>query len=242
MSVPDAASALHLVVRYALALVFAFYVVRQVRKPDRGIGRLFLWLMNISHSRLTDWGLNHIRIGDEFTILDVGCGGGRTIQKLAAAAPRGTIYGIDYASGSVAAARAKNRDLTKAGRVHVERASVSQLPFPPDKFDLVTAVETQYYWPDLVKDMQEVLRTLKPGGVLAIIAESYKGGGASSAVQRPVMKLLNSSNLGVQDQRELFARAGYEDVQVFEDRSKGWICVLGRKPVGGVNPVLEVNS
>jgi len=231
VTLPFTASPLHVVLRYAIALVFGFYVLRQVRKPDRGIGRLFLWLMNISHSRLTDWGLNHIRVGEEFTILDVGCGGGRTIQKLAAAAPRGTIYGIDYASGSVAASRAKNRALIKAGRVQVEKASVSQLPFPADTFDLVTAVETQYYWPDLVKDMQEILRTLKPGRVLAIIAESYKGGGALSAAQRPVMKLLNSSSLGVQDQRELFARAGYEDVQVLEERSKGWICVLGRKPV-----------
>ncbi len=231
MSLPLAASPLHTVLRYALALVFGFYVLKQVRKPDRAMGRLFLWLMNISHSRLTDWGLGHIRVGEEFTILDVGCGGGRTIQKLAAAAPRGTVYGIDYANGSVAASRARNRALVEAGRVQVEKASVSQLPFPADRFDLVTAVETQYYWPDLVKDMQEILRTLKPGGMLAIIAESYKGGGAASAVQRPVMKLLNSSNLGVQDQRDLFAQAGYEDMQVFEDRSKGWICVLGRKPI-----------
>ena len=31
-------------------------------------------------------------------------------------------------------------------------------------FDLVTAVETQYYWPDLAHDMREILRVLKPGG------------------------------------------------------------------------------
>jgi SAM-dependent methyltransferase len=61
---------------------------------------------------------------------------------------------------------------------------VSRLPFPGDKFDLVTAVETQYYWPDLVKDMQEVLRVLKPGGTLIVIAESYKQG-RYDRLQRP---------------------------------------------------------
>lgn len=43
-------------------------------------------------------------------------------------------------------------------------------------FDLATAVETHYYWPDLNADMQEVLRVLKPVGTLIIIAEAYKGG------------------------------------------------------------------
>jgi len=43
-------------------------------------------------------------------------------------------------------------------------------------FDLVTAIETQYYWPDLVNDMREILRVLAPGGTLVIIAESYKNG------------------------------------------------------------------
>jgi SAM-dependent methyltransferase len=47
---------------------------------------------------------------------------------------------------------------------------------PDDKFDLVTALETQYYWPDLVTDMQEILRVLKPGGALLIIVESYQKG------------------------------------------------------------------
>jgi SAM-dependent methyltransferase len=37
-------------------------------------------------------------------------------------------------------------------------------------------VETHCYWPDLVKDMEEILRVLKPGATLIIIAESYKGG------------------------------------------------------------------
>jgi SAM-dependent methyltransferase len=50
---------------------------------------------------------------------------------------------------------------------------VSRLPFPDDKFDLGAAVETRYYWPDLVKDMREIRRALKPGGAPIIIAESY---------------------------------------------------------------------
>ena len=69
---------------------------------------------------MTDWGLKQISIEKRFTILDVGCGGGRTIQKLAAIATEGMLYGVDYAKGSVAASRGKNALLIKAGRVEIQ--------------------------------------------------------------------------------------------------------------------------
>jgi ubiquinone/menaquinone biosynthesis C-methylase UbiE len=217
------------VLYYILLVAAALYVLNQVRKPTRWVGRLFTWIMNFSHSSLTDWGLQHVQIEKQFAILDVGCGGGRTIQKLAALASAGMVYGVDYAKGSVAASRAKNAELIKAGRVEITPGSVSELPFPAGKFDLVTAVETQYYWPDLVNDMREILRVLKPGGALVVIAESYKKG-SYNALQQPVMKLLRSTNLGVEEHRELFSAAGYREIQTFEERSKGWFCGVGKKP------------
>ena len=216
--------------RYVLLAAAVVYTLNQVRKPTKWVGRLFLWIMNMSHSSVTDWGLKHVQIEEHFTILDVGYGGGKTIEKLAALATKGMVYGVDYAKGSVAASREKNAQLIQTGRVEIKQASVSQLPFPEDKFNLVTAVETQYYWPDLVKDMQEILRVLKPGGTLIVIAESYKKG-AYDKLQRPVMRLLRSSHLGVKEHRELFSTAGYTDIQTFEERKKGWFCGMGKKPL-----------
>src|SRR5262245_39866204 len=92
---------------YVHLLIVIAYVLHQARKPTRWIGRLFLWLMNVSHSGVTDWGLSHIKIEKHFEILDVGCGGGRTIQKLTAAT-WGNVYGVDYARGKIAASSRKN--------------------------------------------------------------------------------------------------------------------------------------
>lgn len=212
----------------SLEIGLTVYLIRQFRKPSRWVGRPFLWLMNQRHSNLTDWGLQYVQIEKNFTILDVGCGGGRTIQKLAAMAPHGKVYGADYANGSVATSRANNAALIREGRVDVVQASVSKLPFTENTFDLVTAVETQYFWPDLLNDMQEVRRVLKPGGTLVVIAEAYKGGGKSKA-HDAVISLLGSGCLSVTEHRDLFATAGYSDIKLFEERKRGWICVTGRK-------------
>jgi ubiquinone/menaquinone biosynthesis C-methylase UbiE len=216
------------IVKMVIVLGAAVYAVRQVRKPDRFAGRLFAMLMNKSHSKLTDWGLTHVFIEKHFTILDVGCGGGRAVEKMAALATNGKILGIDYASGSVATSRSRNKESIQSGRVAIRQASVSKLPFSVDTFDLATAIETQYYWPDLPNDMREILRVLKPGGMLAIIAETYKGG-ARDAVLGTAMKIFGSPSLGVEEHKELFAQAGYVNVEVFEEQKKGWICVTGRK-------------
>ena len=217
------------IVKMMIVAGAAVYVAGQVRKPDRFAGRLFAMLMNRSHSRLTDWGLTHVQIAKGISILDVGCGGGRTIEKLAATAINGKVYGIDYAAGSVATSRARNKELIRAGRVDIQQASVSKLPFPTSTLDVATAIETQYYWPDLVNDMREILRVLKPGGTLVIIAETYRGG-SRDIVLGTAMKMFGSPSLSVENHRETFAQAGYTSVEVFEEKNKGWICVTGRKP------------
>ena len=133
------------------------------------------------------------------------------------------------AAGSIAASRSYNAQLIRAGRVEIQKASVSQLPFPDDTFDVVTAIETQYYWPDLQRDMREVLRVLKPSGRLLVIAEMYKGG-KYDWLKWPVMWLLRSSHLSVSDQRALFESAGYAKLEIFEERKHGWLCAMAAKP------------
>ena len=97
-------------------------LVSQCRNPSGWMGRIFLWEMNAKHSRLTDWGLSHVSVGERDTILDVGCGGGRTVGKLAARAPQGKVYGLDYSEASVAASRRTNARAIAASRVEIQQA------------------------------------------------------------------------------------------------------------------------
>ncbi|HZR79154.1 MAG TPA: class I SAM-dependent methyltransferase [Chthoniobacterales bacterium] len=207
-------------------------VIAQCRKPSGFFGRFVLWDMNRHHSKLTDWGLSHVSIKITDNILDVGCGGGRTIQKLAISASAGKVYGIDYSPDSVRAARRANAHWIANGRVEIQEGSVSQLPFPGDSFDLVTAIETHLFWPDLPNDVRETFRVLKPGGTLLIVAEIYKGGKHLEGVRKKIFEkhLAANMNLPTPDEhRALFANAGFSDIQIFEELNKGWICGLGHK-------------
>jgi len=207
-------------------------LLNQCSKPSGWLGRVNLWSMNRRHSKVTEWGLKHVLIQNTDTILDVGCGGGMTVARLVAIATQGRVCGIDYAEESVAASGRINRKGIAAGRVEVLHGSVSRLPFPGPIFDLVTAVETHYFWPDLNADMQEILRVLKPGGTLIIVAEAYKGGKYDQMLSKleQLRGKNNYAHLTVDEHRELFSKAGYSDIQVAEEYEKGWLYALGRKP------------
>jgi ubiquinone/menaquinone biosynthesis C-methylase UbiE len=160
------------------------------------------------------------------------CGGGRTVSKLAAIATQGKVYGVDYSEESVAATKRTNARWIDLGCAEIRHGSVSQLPFPDAMFDLVTAVETHFWWPNLSADMRELFRVLKPGGTLALIAEVYKG--ANTTVSRLAEKYASRTGmtlLSVDEHRELFTNAAFSNVQVIEERHKGWICAIGRKPI-----------
>lgn len=205
--------------------------VSQCQKPRGWLGRWVLWNMNSRHSKVTDWGLKHVSIEKHHTILDVGCGGGRTVSKLAAMAAQGKVYGIDFSEESVAVSKRTNARWIEAGRAEICHASVSQLPFSDCMFDLVTGVETHFWWPNLPGDMREIFRVVQRGGTLILIAEVYKGANTTTArlcekyAPQTGLKLLS-----IDEHRELLAKTGFSDVQVDTDPGKGWICVTGKKP------------
>jgi SAM-dependent methyltransferase len=202
----------------------------QCRKPRGFFGRFTLWRMNKSHSKLTDWGLTHTAVEIGFIVLDVGCGGGRTISKLAAMAAQGKVHGIDYSVESVAASRRYNAQAIRVGRVEIHEADVGKLPFPDNTFDLVTGVETHFWWPDIAAGLREIRRVLKPGGTVILIAEVYKGADAPmSRLCEKYAPISGMKMLTVDEHRDLLALVGFADVRIDALPTKGWITTQGRK-------------
>ena len=79
----------------------------QCARPEGFLGRMMLRFMNFGHAPLTNWGLGLLEIGDGWTMLDIGCGGGATLQRLLKRSREARVYGIDISEESVAKARIK---------------------------------------------------------------------------------------------------------------------------------------
>ena len=216
-------------------------MLAQCRRPSGWFGKLVSRGMNVSHSKLTDWGLKHISIEKNFAILDIGCGGGGTLFKLASVAAEGKVCGIDYSEESVRASRRKNGKLIRAGRVTVQHGSVSAMPFSGSLFDLVSAIETHYFWPNLASDLKEVLRVLKPGGRLIVMGGEYKGGKYDERNAKWA-ELGNMAYHTATELRELLSTVGFSEVEVFEEYEKGWICAVGRRPMHALQSDYQASS
>ena len=203
-------------------------MLKQCRKPAGRFGRLMARSMNYGHSKVTLWGLSHVLINKDDTILDIGCGGGKTVNTLAKIATEGKIYGIDYSEVSVAVASKINRKLIDAGRVEILHASVESLPLPDDSFDLVTAVESYYFWPDLINNLKEIRRVLKPGGSVILINACYRD-------ERFEKRNANLARMGnftyhlPEEFREYLRDAGYSSIQIDVLENKNWITAIGTK-------------
>jgi len=213
----------------AATVLAMWWMFRQVRNPSGLLGRRMVRAMNLSHAAMTDWGLQHLAVPKDAVVMDVGCGGGRTVQRLSALATEGKIIGLDYSPASVAVSKNTNAPAIQAGRVEIEQGSVAALPFPDRTFDVVTAVETHYYWPDLPANTREVLRVLKPGGTFALIAETYRGG-PFRLLYGLVMPLLRAAFLSDAEHRNLLSSAGFTEVATHHVPGKNWILATGRRP------------
>jgi ubiquinone/menaquinone biosynthesis C-methylase UbiE len=205
------------------------YRLTNARKPTGMFGKLLISVMNISHSQMTNWGLGHLSIGEQDKVLDIGCGGGGTIRKLAMKTTKGKVYGIDISNESVIISSKTNKHFVQIGLVEIKQSSVSSLPFSDSVFDIITAVNTHNFWPDLVNDMREIFRVLKPDGRLIIIGSVYKGGKKDKRNQK-FAELIKISFPTINELREILISAGYMDVQHFEKNHRCWMCVIGRKP------------
>ena len=142
------------------------------RKPEGFGGKIMVAMMNIGHSAVARWGLRFLKLTPDDKVLDCGCGGGANIKRMLKKCPQGIVKGIDYSTVSVEKSKKVNKSAITKGRCTVLCASVSELPFESGQFDVVTAFETIYFWPDLSQCFREVWRVLKPGGTFLICNET----------------------------------------------------------------------
>lgn len=97
-------------------------------------------------------------------LLDAGCGSGRELDELAA---WGSVTGVDLCAESVASARAR-------GHADVHCAAIERMPFPDERFDVVTCLDVIEHTPDDRATLTELRRVTRPGGLLVVTVPAYQ--------------------------------------------------------------------
>ena len=204
-------------------------LIINARKPVGELGNQILDRMNESHESMAQWGVSHFEINEDSKILDIGCGGGRNIQRFASQiSENGRVVGIDYSDVSVEKSIELNREAIDKGIVNVLHASVSEMPFYDETFDIVTGFETIYFWPDFINDLKEVNRVLKKGGIVFFCNEAVYREGEMEKYD-DLVELLDMKIYSEDVLKESLEKTGFDDFNAYIDDENDWICVMARK-------------
>jgi ubiquinone/menaquinone biosynthesis C-methylase UbiE len=99
-------------------------------------------------------------------VLDVAAGTGRLAASLISIRSfRGTIDAVDASAAMLRAAQPK---FAATDRVRLHRADAAHLPFADDAYACVTCLEALEFMPDRRAVLAELLRVLRPGGLLIV--------------------------------------------------------------------------
>ena len=99
------------------------------------------------------------------TILDVGCGTGKLLERAAGRWPGALLTGIDLVPEMIREARRKHPD---DPRFRFEVADSQALPLEAASFDLAFSTHSFHHWPDQAGGIREVARVLRRGGLFVL--------------------------------------------------------------------------
>lgn len=194
-------------------------------KPQGLGGKFMVNMMNKGHAKMAAWGFSHLpKILTIDDALDIGCGGGANVATLLKKFPDAKITGMDYSDVSVTIASEVNHKAIRSGRCNILQGDASVLPFPPNSFDLVTAFETVYFWPNIENCFKQIYSSLRSNGLFLICNEE------SDPDNDPWIKIVNGMTVYSTGQlQKLMENAGFTSISCTADAHSKCICVIGKK-------------
>ena len=141
--------------------------ITQCMKPHGKEGVETIENMNKNHEPISEFAFECVDVGKNDMILDIGCGGGVNIEKFLKLTAN-NVDGLDYSEVSVKESIKRNQIAIDDKKCRIIQADVSNMPIDDETYDLVSAFETIYFWPDIANTFREVSRIIKPNGQFMI--------------------------------------------------------------------------
>jgi SAM-dependent methyltransferase len=162
-------------------------------------GIFMVWSSRVAKFQVRDEILDALQLRGDERVLDLGCGAGLMLVGLAKRLKTGRVTGVDF-SGSSETAKENAKLEGVADKVRIDTGNDAKLVYPDGQFDVaVSALAFHQIGDPETRErlVREMLRTLKPGGRLAIfdvlkvgeISEMLRRTGATSLELSPVRVL-----------------------------------------------------
>ena len=204
-------------------------LIRTWRKPQGFFAPLFLGTMNLGNLPFIKRVLSEVLIGPSDTVLDIGCGGGNAVRIMADSAAE-KIFGIDHSPVCVEKSIRVNKLQIEAGRVFIQEGDAGNPPFEDGMFDLITAFETIYFWPDIESAFQGIRRKLKPSGVFLVACETCAPEGGGKHFLEDIDAGKGPFHIYGRDEiHGILEKAGFTDIKELLPQKRAWLCLSARK-------------
>lgn len=148
--------------------IFPRTFARQLANPTGVMGRAVGAFLNQASLELKEAAIEALELRPEHRVLEVGFGGGRTLEVLRDRLPRGVVAGVELSDTMVHQARLRFRHEISTGQMDISSGRASRIPVDDAQFDRVLGINTIYFWEDPMDALREIARVLKPGGMLLL--------------------------------------------------------------------------
>ena len=184
------------------------WIARQSSGPSGWIGEIVARVMSFETAPANRAALETLAVQPSETVLEIGCGHGRTLARLASYGA--CVVGIDPSEVMVRLARRRARRWIKSGRADVTLASSAKIPHADRCFDAALAMHVVYFWREALADLREVHRVLRTGGRLLL---GYRARDGQTLASLPASVYVLRS---VAEIEELLAEAGFAGIRSVE--------------------------
>ncbi|WP_024962503.1 class I SAM-dependent methyltransferase [Campylobacter ureolyticus] len=199
----------------------------QVEFPEADVGIQTLKRMNVAHNDGSLWAISKLNLDEnkQLNILDIGCGGGQNLLNLSIKFKNSTLFGIDHSPTSINLSSQTCKDIKK--RVFLEVSDVHKMSFSDNKFNLITAFETLYFWKNLDIAFNEIKRVLKKDGKFMIFLE----GTTKQTLEKwenlgEGIKLKNKLN--PIEIKEILNENGFLNVEIYNKDKSEKTCIIAK--------------
>ena len=199
--------------------------IDQCMRPHGEEGIETIERMNENHRDISDFAFECINFNVNDRILDIGCGGGVNIEKFLEITEN-NVDGLDYSEVSVKESLKRNRRFVDEGRCRVIQANVCDMPIDDESYDLVSAFETIYFWPDIENTFKEVSRIIKPTGQF-MIAQGTDGNHPDDELWLETVE--GMSVYTAPELKKYLLNAGFKSVESFKKKDDYILVVIATK-------------